>query len=88
MKMVHPEYPTATITCACGAVAETRSTRGSFSVEICSACHPVYTGKKQKMMDAAGRIERFRRRYSKSADATAAAAAAAAAASDGSKEPA
>ena len=65
MKMVHPEYPKATITCGCGAVAETRSTRGSFSVEICSACHPIYTGKKQKMMDAAGRIERFRRRYGK-----------------------
>lgn len=65
MKMVHPEYPVATITCACGSVVETRSTRGSFSVEICSACHPVYTGKKQKMMDSAGRIERFRRRYAK-----------------------
>ena len=65
MKMVHPEYPTATITCACGSVVGTRSTRGSFTVEICSACHPVYTGKKQKMMDSAGRIERFRRRYAK-----------------------
>jgi large subunit ribosomal protein L31 len=75
MKMVHPEYPTATITCACGAIAETRSTRGSFSVEICSACHPVYTGRKQKLMDAAGRIERFRRRYGKPGDAAATSAA-------------
>lgn len=71
MKMVHPEYPKATITCACGAIAETRSTRGSFSVEICSACHPVYTGRKQKLMDAAGRIERFRKRYGKGEAATA-----------------
>ena len=71
MKMVHPEYPKATITCACGAIAETRSTRGSFSVEICSACHPVYTGRTQKLMDAAGRIERFRKRYGKGEAATA-----------------
>jgi len=72
MKKVHPEYPVSTITCACGAVAETRSTRGSFTVEICSACHPIYTGRKQKMMDSAGRIERFRRRYAKPGEAPAA----------------
>ena len=86
MKIVHPEYPKATITCACGAVAETRSTRGSFSVEICSACHPIYTGKKQKMMDAAGRIERFRRRYAKGGDAPVTAAPEADAAAAGEPE--
>jgi len=59
---IHPDYLDATITCACGNVVVTRSTRGSFSVDICSNCHPVYTGK-QKLMDAAGRIERFRRKY-------------------------
>ena len=59
---IHPNYEIATITCACGAIHETASTRGSFSVEICSKCHPFYTGK-QKLMDTAGRIERFQRRY-------------------------
>ena len=59
---IHPEYKPATITCACGAVFETFSTRGSFMVEICSSCHPFYTGK-QKLMDTAGRVERFRRKY-------------------------
>ena len=62
-KEIHPEYKTATVTCACGNVVETRSTAGDFSVDICSNCHPFYTGK-QKLMDAAGRIERFRRKYS------------------------
>jgi len=69
MRMVHPEYPKATITCACGSVVETRSTRGSFTVEICSSCHPFYTGRKAKLSDAAGRIERFRRRYGKPGEA-------------------
>jgi large subunit ribosomal protein L31 len=59
---IHPNYEVATITCACGAIHETASTRGSFTVEICSKCHPFYTGK-QKLMDTAGRIERFQRRY-------------------------
>jgi len=59
---IHPNYELATITCACGAVHETASTRGSFTVEICSKCHPFYTGR-QKLMDTAGRIERFQRRY-------------------------
>jgi large subunit ribosomal protein L31 len=59
---IHPDYPEATITCACGNVVVTRSTRGSFTVDICSNCHPFYTGK-QKLMDSAGRIERFRRKY-------------------------
>ena len=61
---IHPDYPEATISCACGNVVETRSTRGTFTVDICGSCHPFYTGK-QKVMDAAGRIERFRRKYAK-----------------------
>jgi large subunit ribosomal protein L31 len=61
-KGVHPEYQPAKITCACGHVIETYSTRGSFAVEICSNCHPFYTGK-QKLMDTAGRVERFQRKY-------------------------
>ena len=61
-KGVHPEYQPAKITCACGNVIDTYSTRGSFAVEICSNCHPFYTGK-QKLMDTAGRVERFQRKY-------------------------
>ena len=59
---IHPKYESATITCACGNIVETRTTAGSYSVDICSNCHPFYTGK-QKLLDAAGRIERFRRKY-------------------------
>lgn len=59
---IHPVYRNATITCACGAEYKTRSTRGSYSIEICSACHPFFTGK-QKLLDSAGRIERFNRKY-------------------------
>lgn len=59
---IHPEYKAANIACACGAVVLTRSTRGSFSTDVCSACHPFYTGK-QKMMDVAGRVDRFRKKY-------------------------
>ena len=59
---IHPNYVTATITCACGNVVKTCSTRGDFSVEICSDCHPFYTGK-QKLLDSAGRVERFNRKY-------------------------
>lgn len=59
---LHPVYPPARINCACGATIETKSTRGSFSVEICSNCHPFFTGK-YKLVDTAGRIERFRRKY-------------------------
>jgi large subunit ribosomal protein L31 len=61
---IHPEYTEATITCACGSSFVTKSTRGSFSVDICSACHPFYTGR-QKIMDSAGRIERFQKKYGK-----------------------
>jgi large subunit ribosomal protein L31 len=58
----HPEYKPAKILCACGNEIATRSTRGDFHIEICSACHPFFTGK-QKIMDTAGRIERFKTRY-------------------------
>ncbi|RMG20516.1 MAG: 50S ribosomal protein L31 [Deltaproteobacteria bacterium] len=61
---IHPEYKPARITCACGAVIETRSTLGDFTVDICSSCHPFFTGK-QRLVDTAGRIERFRRKYAK-----------------------
>ena len=62
---IHPEYKPSTVTCACGAVTETFTTRGSFVVEICSSCHPFYTGK-QKLLDTAGRIDRFNRKYGRS----------------------
>jgi len=61
---IHPEYLEATITCACGAVHATRSTAGSYTVDICSKCHPFYTGK-QRMVDTAGRVEKFRNRFAK-----------------------
>jgi large subunit ribosomal protein L31 len=61
---IHPEVFETTITCACGASYPTRSTRKKISVEICSACHPFFTGK-QKLIDTAGRVERFRRKYEK-----------------------
>jgi large subunit ribosomal protein L31 len=58
----HPHYQPAHITCACGMVYETFSTRGNFAIEICSNCHPFFTGK-QKLLDTAGRIERFNKKY-------------------------
>ena len=61
-KGIHPVYKPSTITCACGNKVETYSTRTAFSVDICAACHPFYTGK-QKFVDAAGRIERFQKKY-------------------------
>ena len=61
-KEIHPDYKAAVITCACGEVIQTRSTKGSFRVDICSKCHPFFTGK-QKLMDTAGRVERFQRKY-------------------------
>ena len=59
---IHPDYKAAKILCNCGNVIETRSTRGDFHVEICSNCHPFFTGK-QKLMDTAGPIEKFKTRY-------------------------
>ena len=59
---IHPQYGPATIQCACGNVIETRSTKERIQVEICSACHPFYTGR-QKLMDTAGRIDRFKKKF-------------------------
>ncbi len=64
-KAIHPNYKPSTIECACGQLVETYSTRESYRVDICSACHPFYTGK-QKLIDSAGRIERFNRKYGRS----------------------
>ena len=61
---IHPEYFETTITCACGAVFKTRSTRKNLRVGICSQCHPFFTGQ-QTFIDTAGRVERFQRRYAK-----------------------
>jgi large subunit ribosomal protein L31 len=59
---IHPNYVKTTITCACGNVIEVGSTKNEIKVEICSQCHPFFTGK-QKLVDTAGRIERFRKKY-------------------------
>jgi len=59
---IHPNYEPSTITCACGFAYPTRSTRTTFNVDVCSNCHPFFTGK-QRMMDTAGRVERFRKKY-------------------------
>ena len=61
---IHPRYEVAQVRCACGNEFTTRSTKAEIRVEICSACHPFYTGK-QKIVDSAGKVERFRRRYAK-----------------------
>ena len=61
---IHPVYQETTITCACGEVIHTRSTRQNIRVEICSKCHPFFTGK-QKFIDTAGRVEKFMRKYKK-----------------------
>jgi large subunit ribosomal protein L31 len=59
---IHPHYLEATVRCACGTEFVTGSTKDNIRVEICSKCHPFFTGK-QKLMDTAGRVERFRRKY-------------------------
>ena len=59
---IHPEYKETTIKCACGNVIETGSTKENVSIEICSACHPFYTGK-QKLVDTGGRVDKFRKRF-------------------------
>ncbi len=59
---IHPKYQDTTITCACGNVIHTRSTKQNIRVEICSSCHPFFTGK-QKFVDSAGRVEKFQKRY-------------------------
>ena len=63
-KGIHPNYQITKITCICGNVIETRSTVENIHVEICSACHPFYTGN-QKILDSEGRVERFKKRYEK-----------------------
>ena len=63
-KGVHPKYEFARVTCACGATLLTRSTKREMRIEICSECHPFFTGK-QKLIDTAGRVEKFRQRYQK-----------------------
>src|SRR5947208_16124515 len=74
---IHPNYPAARVSCACGNTFVTRSTRGDFQVDVCAACHPFYTGT-QKLMDTAGRVDRFRKRFgdNKKVDAKAAGVAA------------
>ena len=60
---IHPDYQAVTVVCACGETFVTRSTKKDLRLEICSKCHPFFTGK-QKLIDTAGRVERFNRRYS------------------------
>ena len=61
---IHPKYVDCTITCACGEVVKTKSSKGDIRVEICSKCHPFFTGK-QKFVDAGGRVDKFKQRLSK-----------------------
>ncbi len=68
---LHPVYKSISITCACGAAYDTRSTRGdSYAVDVCSACHPFFTGK-ARVLDKEGRVERFTNRYKKTPKASA-----------------
>ena len=70
-KDIHPDYIETQVTCTCGSTFTTRSTakNGRINVEVCSACHPFYTGK-QKILDTGGRVARFERRFGKKADST------------------
>lgn len=68
-KDIHPEYVDCTITCACGNVIKTRATQPDIHIEICSNCHPFFTGK-QKFVDSEGRVERFRRKYANKSKAS------------------
>lgn len=61
---IHPDYKEVEITCACGAVLKSRSTRGEIRLEICASCHPFFTGT-QKIVDTEGRVERFKKKYAK-----------------------
>jgi large subunit ribosomal protein L31 len=63
---IHPEYATATVKCACGNTFQTRSTNAEIHTDVCSECHPFYTGK-QRLVDTAGRVERFRQKFGKKA---------------------
>lgn len=64
---IHPNYIECKVSCACGAAWTTRSTKKEIQVEICSSCHPFFTGK-QKLIDTAGRVERFNKKYGKKAE--------------------
>jgi len=66
---IHPEYVPAIISCACGEVIQTRSTVAALKVEICSKCHPLFTGR-QKLIDTEGRVERFQRKYGRNTAAS------------------
>lgn len=66
---LHPVYKLSTVTCACGNSFETRSTSSAISVEVCNLCHPYFTGR-QRIVDTAGRVDRFRRKYGGEAAAT------------------
>ena len=59
---IHPDYKETTITCVCGKIIPTRSTKQDIKVEICSKCHPFYTGR-QKLVDSGGRVDKFKKRY-------------------------
>lgn len=61
---IHPQYKPSIVTCVCGNTFKTRSTAGNLKIEICSKCHPFFTGK-QKLVDTAGRVERFQKKYGK-----------------------
>jgi large subunit ribosomal protein L31 len=76
-KDIHPKYEEATVRCSCGNTFTTRSTKSELHIELCSQCHPFYTGK-QKLVDSGGRVERFNRRFDKKAEPTKAEAAEAA----------
>jgi len=65
---IHPKYVNATVHCACGETWQTRSTKSEIRLEICSNCHPFFTGK-QKLVDTAGRVERFNRKYGRKSEA-------------------
>lgn len=62
-KDIHPEYFKTTITCACGNVIKTRSTAKNIRVEVCSQCHPFYTGSRQRLVERGGQVEKFKRKY-------------------------
>ena len=64
---IHPEYVDATIACSCGSIIQTRATKPSMHIDVCSACHPFFTGE-QRIVDTAGRVERFQRRYQMPSD--------------------
>jgi large subunit ribosomal protein L31 len=66
-KHIHPKYEQATVHCSCGNTFTTRSTKSDLHIELCSQCHPFYTGK-QKLVDSGGRVERFKRRYDRKAE--------------------